>query len=271
MKRFIRTLALDALLLTVLALAGWLLLTLPSKAQIRVQESRRPANLLVPGMDPALAVAKIPSHGASATVIYSDAKGSWLLGCCHMFYAQRSETIDPERLRAPLKTEGPKQPYSDGRLVYARLVGYDAQADLSLIWMPRGGMWWLPVAPAANQLPQKGWTVGYDKMCWPPKKRPATILGSDGRVIFTRERPWHGRSGGLLVGLDNYQYGVVEAYEGNPQTWTEVDPRYRGIHVGHRQILAFLGKHAPGLIPGGAPRVQRPVPPFRLGTPDCPT
>src|SRR5207237_3382704 len=39
-----------------------------------------------PASDPALAVVRIKSHGASGTVIATAPGKSWILSCCHMFF-----------------------------------------------------------------------------------------------------------------------------------------------------------------------------------------
>ena len=38
-----------------------------------------------PADDPALATVHIKSHGASGTIIATEARRSWVLGCAHMF------------------------------------------------------------------------------------------------------------------------------------------------------------------------------------------
>jgi hypothetical protein len=51
--------------------------------------------------------------------------------------------------------------------------------------------------------------------------------------VFTREKPWHGRSGGALLDADaGYTIGVVQGYE--IMAWG------RGIYCSHQAILKFL-------------------------------
>jgi len=221
-------------------LALFLLLCLPPAA---------PAQL---APEPALAVVRIRSHGASATVIATAPGRSWILGCCHMFFG-KGEQLDPQALAQPLKVDGPPQPYAPAQLTRARLVAYDARADLSLIELNNGPFYFIPVAPAGHRPSRNVWSLGYDRMQWPITARTARILGSDGHTTYTLEKPWHGRSGGGLIDADaRVLIGVVQGYEDGPP------PYQRGLYVAHETILRFLQPHLPR-APGSARR------------PDCPT
>jgi len=71
-------------------------------------------------------------------------------------------------------------------------------------------------------------------MAWPITMKAATILISQGNTTYTKEKPWHGRSGGGLCDLDaKVLIGVVQGYEVPP--WGR-----RGIYVSHQAILRFL-------------------------------
>src|SRR5262249_40903761 len=98
-------------------------------------------------------------------------------------------------------------------------------------------------------------SVGYDSMQIPATIRPATIASVEGGRTFTRERPWHGRSGGALLDADaGYVIGVVQGYE--------VAPWGRGIYISHSSIVAFLKKDHTGR----QLRINNPLPqlnPFR--------
>src|SRR5207253_9927063 len=99
--------------------------------------------------------------------------------------------------------------------------------------------------------------VGYDNMQLPAVHLPSTLLQDTGRLAYTRERPWHGRSGGALFDVQGcYLIGVVSGYEVNG----------RGIYVSHRAILDFLrrceGKPVPPNVrskKGVGSRLVRPV------------
>src|SRR5262245_64099876 len=70
------------------------------------------------------AVVRIPSHGASATVIETRAGSSLLLGCAHAF--QGADRYKPIHLDVPVPgAGGPRQ-------AAIRLLDIDYDADLSL-------------------------------------------------------------------------------------------------------------------------------------------
>ena len=108
-------------------------------------------------------------------------------------------------------------------------------------------------------------------MKWPITQAGATILERTPGWLFTREKPWHGRSGGGLFDADaRCLFGVVNGYE--------VTGRHRGIYVGPDSILKFVGRYKDRLpqAPARPPEPQRnfkysaPIyaPPFFA--PSCP-
>lgn len=242
---------------------------------------------LEPAASPDLAVVRIKSHGCSATVIATAPGRSWLLGCGHMLGDPDTQRLDYQALAAPLKIDGPAQPYAPARLAAARVVAYDLAADLSLVQVENGPWHFVPVAPPGHA-PGALWSCGYDEMRWPITVRAATVVGRRPGLTVTREPPWHGRSGGGLIDVEHrVLVGVVSAYtcpRGVPE---------KGLYVAHDAILKFLGRHRdkfvapappagdPGLFlaegrgPAPAPPPRwRPAPPPMLllpGPPGCPT
>jgi hypothetical protein len=211
-----------------------------------------------------LAAVRMKSHGASGTVIATAKGKTWILGCCHMFF-DHADRVDPALLRKKLTLDGPPQPEAVFKGVRdCRVLAYDARLDLSLIELDNGPFACVPVAPRGHR-PGRLLSIGYDAMRWPVTVRPATLLGTAGMTTYTREKPWHGRSGGGLIDADaRVLVGVVQGYE--------VGHRERGLYVSHEAILLFLGRCRPGLLrmeirtPGVQLYYQSP---FRPG-PSCP-
>jgi hypothetical protein len=184
------------------------------------------------------AVVRLPSHGASATVIDTRPGATLLLSCAHAF--EGADRARPIVLDVPVPAaQGPKR-------VAIRLLDIDADADLSLIYLQDGPLPYVaPVAPAGHRPGTLILSVGYDGMRWPAQQRVTTIVGFAPGVTFTRESPGHGRSGGALLDADaGLLIGVVQGYE--------VGGQRRGMYVSHATILRFLER-------------QRPAPPL------CPT
>jgi hypothetical protein len=221
------------------------------------------AYALEPSGDPSLAVVRIKSHGASGTIIATAPGKSWILSCAHMFFGEH-DTLDDKYTRKRIVIDGPAQPHAPQVLAASRLLAADPDHDLSLIEIANGPFNYVPVAPAGFQPGRNLSSVGYDEMKWPITTRPATILGSVGTWTYTREKPWHGRSGSGLFDLDGKcLVGVVNGYELNGQG--------RGIYVSHASVLAFLAKYQGQITnaPRGSPRrisEPRPNPP----APWCP-
>jgi hypothetical protein len=138
--------------------------------------------------------------------------------------------------------DGPSQPYAIRKVSPgpARLVAWDYNADLSLLVIDNGPFHYIPVAPEGFKPGRNLYSAGYDNMAWPITMKAATVLLSQGDTTFTREKPWHGRSGGGLCDVDaRVLTGVVQGYEVPP--WGR-----RGIYVSHQAILRFLSKHERG-------------------------
>lgn len=206
----------------------YFLLFLGSVCAVKAQEK----------FDPSLAVVRIKSHGASGTVIWSRQGKSYILSCAHMFDT-------PASLKRPLRIDGPVQPKAPRVLVKPKVLAVDFTLDLSLIELPNGPFYTVPVAPAGYQPGTQLLSIGYDNMSWPVTRRIATFLNTGPTTTYTRERPWHGRSGGGLIDPKrHYLVGVVQGYE--------VTGSRRGLYVSHAAILRFL-KNRPGIL-------QRPVP-----------
>jgi hypothetical protein len=196
---------------------------------------------LEPTADPALATVRIKSHGASATVIATGEGRSWILGCAHMLTDSNGKPSAEARAKK-LIIDGPVQPHAvrHAASAPARLVAWDYGLDLSLLVIDNGPFNFIPVAGEGFRPGKNLRSAGYDGMSWPVTVKPATILASDGNTTFTRERPWHGRSGGGLSDLDaRVLIGVVQGYEVPP--WGK-----RGVYVSHQAILRFL-KTVPNL------------------------
>jgi hypothetical protein len=188
-----------------------------------------------PAADPALATVRIKSHGASATIIATTEGRSWLLGCAHMLTDKHGNPSEAIRAKA-LAIDGPVQPYATKKIAVAKLLAWDYNLDLSLIEIGNGPFHFMPVARPGFQAGRVLWSCGYDEMRWPVTKKSATILYSQGDTTFTKEKPWHGRSGGGLAdGEARVLIGVVQGYE--------LYPNSRGLYVSHRAILTFLQAH----------------------------
>ncbi len=185
--------------------------------------------------DPALATVRIKSHGGSGTVIVTAPGKSLILSCAHMFLDDNNQPSAEARKR-PLKIDGPSQPLAPQIKVQARLAAYDYDLDLSLIELDNGPFYYLPVAEPGFKPGAQIVSIGYDDMRWPVTSKSATILFSLGNTTFTREKPWHGRSGGGLIDVQARKLiGVVQGYE--------VGPQGRGLYVSHQAVLTFLQKH----------------------------
>lgn len=196
----------------------------------------------------AYAVVRIPSHGASATIIESRAGYTLLLGCAHAF--EGTSRTRPIHLDVPVPSAG--QP--KGAAI--RLIDVDYQTDLSLIALGDGPLPYIaPVAPAGHVPGGSILSIGYDEMRWPAQAVPTALLSSVSLITYTRERPGHGRSGGALLDAERgWLIGVVQGYE-------LTGPR-RGLYVSHAAILRFLERQR--AVP---PPLRQPIPVPRL----CPT
>jgi hypothetical protein len=171
-------------------------------------------------------VVRIPSHGASATVIYTEEGRTLLLGCAHAYRgADRTKKM---KIDVPVPSPGPVKNHT------ITLIAVDYDLDLSLVELKDGPLPYVcPVAPKGHQPSRNVLSAGYDEMKWPATQKKATIVAQAESTTYTREKPWHGRSGGGLIDLDgNVLIGVVQGYE--------VDGPQRGMYVSHAAIVRFL-------------------------------
>jgi hypothetical protein len=214
-----------------------------------------PSPALEPAGDPALAVVRIKSHGASGTIVATTQGRSWILSCCHMFFGAM-DRIDETLLNKRLVIDGPEQPNAAPKRSAARVLAADPLADLSLIEIDNGPFNYIPVAAAGFRPGPNLLSAGYDWMKWPIATRLATIVMESSAWTYTRERPVQGRSGGGLFDLDaRVLIGVVNGYE--------LSGQHRGIYVAHAAIVKFMSKSKGRMRP--AHDQQRPEPPR------CPT
>lgn len=203
------------------------------------------------------AVVRQPSHGASATVIWTGQGKSYILGCGH---AYPDEQAKRKKIGLDVPTPNPSATPKEARpkLIALFFNGGNPDADLSLIELPDGPLAYvMPVAPEGFKPGANTRSAGYDGMKL-PGVNVATHIVSFGAPTLTREQPIPGRSGGALFDADKgYLIGVCTGYE--------VLPRGRGIWVRHSAIVAFLKREGYGwLIPPGDPVGPPPGP---LGVP----
>jgi hypothetical protein len=189
------------------------------------------------------AVVRIPSHGASGTVIQTGPGKTLILSCAHAF--EGKQRTAPIRLDVPHPDPGP------AKRVGIKLVKVDYTLDLSLIELADGPLPYVcRVAPADHVPATSCLSVGYDEMRLPSTRRNVSLLGSSGMTTYTRERPWHGRSGGALIDQQaGCLIGVVQGYE--------VTGQRRGLYVSHGAILRFL-ERSPTPPPRSIPRSLAP-------------
>ncbi len=192
-----------------------------------------------------LTVVRLTSHGGSATVIWTGPGRSILLSCGHAFQGERrgkkivADGYWPEGANL---VPGPM-----------KLLTVDYEADLSLIaWDVGPWPWVAPVAALGTHPSARCWSIGYDEQ---GGKQVYTWKWAQLCTTFTREKPWHGRSGGALIDPATGQlYGVVQGYETNPGG--------RGMYVSLDTIHRFLAgersrrqpqmRQMPAPCPGGS-------------------
>jgi hypothetical protein len=173
---------------------------------------------------------RIPSHGLSGVVIWTEQGRSLILTAGHGFAGQqrnRPIVLDlfPRR--------GVPMPAKRGPI---RVLQVDYELDLVLIELPAGPVpFHSPVAPRGYRTPY-ALSVGFDKMRIPPVVVPTTLLGTDGPRQYTVQRPEHGRSGGpLLDARQNFTLGTVIGYE--------LRPGGRGIYTSTTALWQFLDRY----------------------------
>jgi hypothetical protein len=161
-----------------------------------------------PALDRAyMAVVQIPSHGCSGTFIHTEGPSqrwsfgmSLILTCAHC----EPESGTPIHLNAPAVQPGTRR-------VNPRFIKWDYRADLALIRIEYGPVPY--VADLAEQITtHQAVSCGYDEMCWPAKRIRTTITQVSTQHIQTKEKPWHGRSGGPLFNLEGKLVGVCQGY-----------------------------------------------------------
>ena len=165
------------------------------------------------------AVVCIPSHGASATVIWTGPGKTLILGCGHAYEPLpdgKDMLHEPHRILVPV-------PQTAGAPIKAKitLLRVDFKRDLSLLQLDAGPLPYVaPIAPRGfNPTIDRLLSCGYDGIQFPPHQVPEHILRVDGKIYFTDQPPDHGRSGGGLIDLDRgWLVGVCEGYTfGTPQ------------------------------------------------------
>lgn len=200
--------------------------------------------------DATYAVARLTSHGGSATCIYTTQGQSIFLSCAHAFQGLDRykrivlDTPCPDRAGLPRK-------------VGITLLALDYDTDLSLLELRDGPLPYVaPVAPPDHH-PGRLVSCGYDEMKpsapGMPQVYQAHVVEVSGKTTFTQERPWPGRSGGGLIDVDNgYLCCVATGYE--------VVGRRRGIYVRLAAVQQFLTAHGYGwLISGSEEPQQTPI------------
>ncbi len=207
---------------------------------------------------PQEAVVRIPSHGGSGTVIATGQGWTLILTCGHMF-AQDSEDgklrPDPKLIHKKIALDillpSKGAPIAAG----VDFLGADWAHDICAIRLNYGPLPNVsPVAPRGFK-PGPCLSIGFDEMKLPAKTRPATIVATNASSTFTRERPWHGRSGGGLIDQQTgYLVGVVGGYQrpepppgrewgpNDPQVRAEVYGSFKGVYASHQAILSFLAR-----------------------------
>ena len=188
------------------------------------------------------AVVRIPSHGASATVIDTGPGYSYILGCGHAY--------EGDDLHRPMTFDIRRKEKGSDKQVGSWLVWLDYRADLSLVLLNDGPLDYVaPIAPRGhNPAGHQILACGYDGMRLPMFSGVVSLLGTDGHMWYTKEHPIPGRSGGGLLDMTSHRLiGVCHGYE--------VINRFpgRGLYVDHNTILAFLDSYRNRTKPQAAP------------------
>ncbi len=167
------------------------------------------------------AVVRIPSHGASGTVIESKEGLTKILTCAHAFPNEAEFIFDC--------------PWDNVRRKGGTLVKIDHNLDLALVEVKDGP--WPVVCPVAAEGFKPGknlWAVGYPEMKWPISKEPAVIIDQDDAHYFTKRLPIPGESGGGLIDLDA---GVIFAV--TKARWDPPVGQGCGIYTNLERIVKF--------------------------------
>jgi len=191
------------------------------------------------------AVVRIPSHGISGTIVYSGPGVTDIVSCAHGH--------DGRNKAKPMKLDI----YGNGeqKAVEIKLMAIDERNDLTWIRLFDGPLPYVcPVAPKGHRLGAQCRSIGFDEMKFPVTDRPATPY-NHAAFTDTRERPWHGRSGGALVD-GKYLVGVCHGYAG-PPNHVEVMRGGFGIYVNHATVVSFLERNG-WQFPNTGVQEQRP-------------
>jgi hypothetical protein len=198
---------------------------------------------------PEYAVVKLPSHGASATVVHTDEVGTWLLTAAHMF---RNEAGKSRPIQIDFCNE--HVPVAASKAAATIVLCADG-VDLCLIKLDYG-----PVpftAPVAPELHAFGRCVscGYDGMRRPAGNGPFVSIASDDAwgngYTSMKAKGAPGRSGGAIIEPDTgFLVGVIQGGEAERTNFTP-----------HQLIVLFLKTQNHGwLIPtSGRLANARPV------------
>lgn len=192
------------------------------------------------------AVIRIPSHGGSGTVIATGEGWSFILSCAHM--------LEGADIKKPLAFDVPVGVKRNPQKAGITILAVRFSTDLSLLQLNAGPLPYVtPIAPRTFK-PGRLLSVGYDNMKLPAQVKEATVLASNAENTWTREKPWHGRSGGGLIDAQaGYLVGVVHGYEVDTPT-----RKGRGVYVSHAAILKFVDDYNRGAIRYVAPRAASP-------------
>lgn len=162
-----------------------------------------------------------------------------MLSCAHMFWERGGQRVSQAMKNKPITIEGWSIDAPSG-LGRVKIVAISTESDLSLMEVDKPMPFVSPVALEIRSN-RRLISVGFDNMRWPATNKSATILRHEGSQALTREKPWHGRSGGGLLDADTGELvGVVSGYRVGPGPYREIDD-YPGIYVSHEAILKFLG------------------------------
>jgi hypothetical protein len=207
------------------------------------------------------AVLRVPSHGASATIVWTAPGRTLILGCAHAYEGQMAAK--------PMEFDIPADVQLAPQAVGSQLLAVDHDLDLSLVLLKTGPFPYVaPIAPAGSTPSRDVWSCGYDNMtlhAGRPLCRHATILRDDGRQFWTQEPPWHGRSGGGLIDTGSgCILGCCTGYVRYPQG----PGLYSSSSAVHRFLtqkgyVALIGAASPsarlGAGPTFAPQFQSPI------------
>jgi len=222
---------------------------------------------------PEWAVVRLISHGCSATIIHTEQGKSYALGCGHAYDPEHGQDMSRRRSKIDFAVP-PGWPVGQKTPLECRVLALDRNLDLSLIAIPFGPLPY--VCPVEPYIPgSRIISIGYDEMKMPITTRWATVLGSnvgifggrtsDQNILFTREPPWHGRSGGALMDYDRWRLvGVCSAYAGSPRAARVESPAGGpGIYVSSTAIWGFL-QRAGWRQPGYAAQTQLYAPQIQM-------